>query len=91
MKPITKKTLAIIGGVAALTSVAIAPAALAGSGDSSAIGPPTPVTIPSMTIGNLATTTAGIPAVSGVVVTTPATTKVAPSLLAGRSECGDNC
>ena len=86
-----KKILAIIGGVAALSSVVIAPAAFAGSGDSSVIGGPTPVTKPSMSIGNMATTAAGVPTVSGVVVTTPSITKASPTLLAGRSECGDNC
>jgi len=86
-----KKILAIIGGVAALSSIAIAPAAFAGSSDSSVIGPPTPITTPAMSIGSLATTVAGVPTVSGVVVTTPATTKASPTVLAGRSECGDNC
>ena len=86
-----KKILAIIGGVAALSSVVIAPAAFAGSGDSSVIGVPTAVTKPSMSIGKMATTAAGVPTVSGVVVTTPSITKASPTLLAGRSECGDNC
>jgi hypothetical protein len=86
-----KRILAIIGGVAALSSVAIAPAAFAGSGDSSVIGGPTPVTKPSMSIGNMATTVAGVPTVSRLVVTTPSITKASPTLLAGRSECGDNC
>ncbi|MDT7761403.1 MAG: hypothetical protein QOC63_823 [Mycobacterium sp.] len=86
-----KKILAIIGGAAALSSAVIAPAAFAASSDSSVIGPPTPVTKPSMSIGNMATTVAGVPTVSGVVITTPATTKASPTLLAGRSECGDNC
>jgi hypothetical protein len=87
-----KKILAIIGGVAALSAVAIAPAAFAGSGDSSVIGGPTPVAVSSMTIGNMATTAAGgAPTVSGVVITTPATTKASAAVLAGRSECGDGC
>jgi hypothetical protein len=86
-----KKILAIFGGVAALSSVVIAPAAFAGSGDSSVIGTVTPVPKPAMSIGNMATTVVGVPTVSSVVVTTPSITKASPTLLAGRSECGDNC
>lgn len=86
-----RNVLAIIGGAAALSSVAIAPAAFAGSSDSSVIGPPTAITTPTMNIGSMATAPAGVPTVSGAVVTTPATTKASASVLAGRTECGDNC
>ncbi len=86
-----KKILAIIGGVAALSSFAIAPVALAGSSDSAYPPSPTPTVSPSMNIGNLATTAGAVPVVSGTVVTTPSITKASPAVLAGRTECGDGC
>jgi hypothetical protein len=86
-----KSFLATIGGAAALSSFAIAPAAFAGSGDSSVIGPPTPISISTMNIGTIATAASAAPTVSGSLVTTPATPKASASVLAGRTECGDNC
>jgi hypothetical protein len=86
-----KKILAIIGGAAALSALAIAPAALAASSDGAYPPTPTPVVSPSMNIGNIATTVAGVPTVSGVVITTPSVTKASAAVLAGRSECGDFC
>ena len=86
-----KRILAIIGGAAALSALAIAPGALAASSDGAYPPSPTPTVSPSMNIGNLATTAGAVPVVSGVVVTTPSLTKASPSVLAGRSECGDFC
>lgn len=86
-----KRILAIVGGAAALSAFAIAPGALAASSDGAYPPSPTPTVSPSMNIGNLATTAGAVPVLSGMVVTTPSLTKASPSVLAGRTECGDFC